>query len=792
MTQFGPPELLTDYGIFGRAQALREALQPGGDPRVFLSPDGRHMLVCVTRHRRLLSFPRLPAAPGEYLDYSWAAQAPPLCGLLFLQSSGHGWLVAVVGEGGLAEVWSPPSVSPARPWTLLQSVELCGGPRARLVSVCAAGGDGSELLWCEERPPSKLPAAPSLYCVCRRSLRIAGKRVTMGTVRIVLHHSPPYTMAAAASHVFMIPNAGYHPILVYTPAEETVALTTVTAGAIHRKALTDADYKKLSLEYVGFTAHQALSKIHYTTVTSSGCLLLLTTTGQIYLLYRAGTVQHVYNLDPELCSVPIKMEVFGETLACVVDPNIYLININTGRLMAMQPLPAQNTFFLNIYETLDIQLLTEAGVYKIAQAAVTSSEETGTAESALLETVYEEACKYYQRRSLSGTRLTVQALKKEGMFQAPITLATILKDYRISRGKSNKYTELLNNLANELQSFTSLELLRSKIVCAADTEVDKYCDELVDLELGRLLQTDLDRDGLVYVNFLFSSFPKSAWMSLNNNFQFQQNGDGKLVVLATTDLWKKVLAPLPLASKESSQNGVYPLFEVICQSLCTYKPKWLPGFVQHAQECSGLLWSFNAKKNSEGGPLYKRALSVLNKHKEAANIDLEVDILIGSGRPQAIIQAIHILIRLQRWSQVMEETQRHSQLHPLIKRDVFTTLLVEFVQHRHLDPYIGELSEICPEDLTATDILGIVLQNMPKTAAEPPPFRRDGEVHLTVGLLKPLLNKVLQNQLASEEKFSSATSPPVAPQRTSKPVSHNAWGNGDDLSPTDIYASKTL
>ncbi|XP_072280056.1 BLOC-2 complex member HPS6 [Pyxicephalus adspersus] len=781
-------ELVSDYGDFGRPQALREALQqqPGG-ARLFFSPDRRHLLVWLSSEKKLLSFLHLAAAgssppqPGDYLEHSWPAQSPPLCGLLFLQSLGQPWYLLLVWENGRAEVWSPPRGSCDKSWALLHCVELCHGPRARVASVCSS--NGGDLLWCEERTTSNL----FTYCLCRRSLRINGRGVTMGAMTIVLHHSPLYTVSSSPSHVFMIPRTGRHPILIYTPTNAAITLSALPTGVIHSKALNDTDYKKLTLEFIGVMTQQTDPEIRHFTVTGDGHLLVMTAAGAVHLLHQDGTVRRIFNLESNLAADPqVKMAVSGDNMVCTVDATLYLINIPTGRLVAKQLLNAGHVFLIEALEGKAVLLLAKAGVYKICLGG------GGTAESGLMDMVYEEACKYYQRRSLSSTKLTVQSLRENGMFQAPITLSIILNSYQKNGNPKevSKYSELLNNINNELQSFLSLELLKSRIVSGPEGEVAKYCNELVDVEITRLLQMDLDRDSLLYINSLFNTFPKSAWLSVRNNFQFQQNGDGKLVVRATSDLWKKVLSPLPLAT--SSQNGVYPLFEVICQSLCTHKPEWLPGFVQHAQDCSGLYWNFTSKEHSEGVPLYKRALSVLNKRKENTNVNLEVEILLCSGRPQAIIQAIHTLIRLQRWSKVMEETQRYSQLNPLIKKDIFITLLVEFVNHRQLDSYVPQLCEFCPEDMTAKDILRIILQNMPKTQSDPPPFPGDGGTHLTIGLLRPLLNKALQKQFRGDENSQSAIFPPSTPQRTTKAASQLPMINGEDLSPTDIYATKAL
>ncbi|MEE6486120.1 hypothetical protein FKM82_014510 [Ascaphus truei] len=818
MTLFGAPELLSDFSDFGRPHTLREAL--AGPGQYLSSPDGRHLF--VLQDGKLLSFPRLaaPLYPASYLDKTWPPHQPAPAGLTFPRSRDQSWVLALVWESGRAEVWSPPTPSGAtgsRGWALLRTLELCNSPRARVVSVCSCG---EELVWCEERLPSEAKLLPSSgshpfsYCVCQRGLEVQGEQVRLGGMKVVLHHSPLYHVLSSPQHVFMMPgtpSSACQLLLIYCPGEDTVTITSTSTGLLHSKSLSEggSDFKKMAVECLGCLSLQATAGSRGLGVTVSGELLLMDTKGGVHLLYPGGAVRHIYDFDNWSISpeAEVRMQIFRGTLACVLDTVLYLVDTNTGRLMEQKMLNADELFFLKLLETDDIQFLTKTGIYKISYSGSSGCaggvEDNGKSEPALLEMVFEEACKYYQKRSLSSTKLTVTALKKEGMFQAPIILSSILNSYQKDK-KSNdlhkKYTNLLNTMSSELQSYSSLELLKSSIINASKKATEQYCEDLVDQEINRLLHTDLDKEHLVYMNSLFSIFPKPVWMSLKRNLQFQQNGDGKLVLRATSDMWKKVLGPLPSGSRESSLNGVVPLFEVICQSLYMFKPKWLPRFVQQAQECAVLSWNFSSKDNCEGAPLYKRALSVLSKDNttDDRDSDLEIDLLLSSRRPQAVIQAIHILISLQQWERVMRETQNFSQLSPIISKDIFITLLVEFVKHRHLDSYINQLCDICPEDMTATDILRIVLQNMPKTSEDQPLFSCNSGVHLTVGLLKPLLNKVLQNQSRHDEVHIAPYSPSSTPQRTIlKAVADPVFVNGDGLMPntsslTDIYATNAM
>ncbi|KAG8435395.1 hypothetical protein GDO86_013374 [Hymenochirus boettgeri] len=802
MTKCGS-ELLCDFRDFGRQHVLRDALQTP-DSRLYCSPGGDHLFVLLPH--KLLSFLRLPTraplAPSAYLERSWAAHSPRLTTLLFpLGSAGYGWVLALVWENGRCELWSPPRDGVGKGWEVIQSVDLCTSPRARLVSVCSNEGS---LVWCEERPPSEAKAQgpsgtrPYRYCICQRWLVWQGEqRATFGSMRIILHHSPLYHVLSSNTHIFMVPDGSIRTqlltqlLLVYSPLEDKINMTTTANGLLDSKSLTecDSDFKKLVLECLGHMSAQIPANLTFFTVTGSGELLLLDTEGLVHLLYPDGIVRCVYDFKKQTipADASIHMQIFGGTLVCALDTVLYLVEVDNGRLIKKTILNVDHVILMTFLEADGIHLMTKAGIYKICLSNI---EEIDKIEPALLEMIYEEACKYYQRRSLNSTKLTVLELKKEGIFQAPFMLSSILKNYQKEKVKSKKHTGLINTIASELESYLSLEQLKNSVMSISENATEKCCENLVDKEVARLLQSDLDKDNLIYMNSLFNLFPKAAWKSIKEILQFHQNGDGKLVLRATVDLWKRILGP-PSALNHSSPNGVRPLFEIICQSMYTFKPRWLPLFVQQAQNCSGLTWGVSNKENCEGVPLYKRALTVVNKNKDNTtggtnDWDIEIDILLFSGRPQAIIQAIHMLIGLQQWERVFAETKKFSELSPIITKDIFITLLTEFVMHRHLDSYLNELCEICPESITATEILRTILQNIPNE--EHPPISHSFDTYLTIGLLKPLLNKVLQNQ-GRQDQNSVGLSLSLSPQQSNH--FDHPFCNGDGLTP-DIYAPDSM
>ncbi|MBN3321892.1 HPS6 protein, partial [Atractosteus spatula] len=437
-------------------------------------------------------------------------------------------------------------------------------------------------------------------------------------------------------------------------------------------------------------------------------------------------------------------------------------------------------------------LLTESGLFVAKQRERDSSPKTPghsesiSPESLLVEAVFEEACKYYQRRSLSSTQLTVEKLKSGGMFQAPIALSSILKGYlktqktseRILGGTSGTYTKLLSSLDAELKSLVALEELKSLLVKASETELALHCENLVSEEVSRLLCTELDRENLLYLNVIFSTFPLESWQALQMALQLRSYEEGSLSAKAAPEVWKTVLSPVPAAHATLPNgqqcppaNGAVPAFELICRSLFRFQPRWLPRFVELAQQQQAGIssWNYGAKDSPDSPPLYKRALAVLPEKAEYQEV--EVELLLCSQRPNAIMQALRLLMQLGKWGRVAQVAERFCQQSPLLNKEIFTTLLGEVSQHRDLDPYLDLLWTLCPEDLTVTSILNIVLKNLSPSAPERGPFQTDGS-QLTVGLLKPLLSKVLQRETKPSQRYAdilqSPSFPPPTPPRQVK------------------------
>ncbi|NXI41857.1 HPS6 protein, partial [Galbula dea] len=775
---------VSDFSDFSRGHWLQELLCQGGEPsHVQSSPDGQHLL--VLQKSRLPPLPRVVAFQrhsigGADLERNWQPPQPGLVGLLFLQSpvTLGSWVLAIVWEHGRTEVWR---FVVAVGWQLLQTLELCQGARARIVSVCS---QGASLVWCEERPPldahSDISKCAFRFCVCTRALEMGEQGVWLGTVRIVLHNSPEYQVLASPQHIFLVPATASFVttskfLLIWHPEKAKLTITAPSAGFIHSKVLhssSDSDFRKLLLNFVGLLSSLAPLDIHTSSVSNSGGLLLVSTKGTVNMVEPDGTQRHIFDLEGEGLAqgIPVQLKTFGSILACALAGVLYLIDQNSGRLIEKKILSMKEVHFLESPGEEDsIQLLTQTGIYSFS---FSKPEDSSRAEPCLVEMVFEEACRYYQRRSLSGSKLTVEKLKKGGVFQAPVALAAILQHslcqkQKPAQGLQDTYAKLLSTMSPELQSYTSLELLKTCVVHAPDSEVESYCEELVEQEVSRILHSDMDKDNLAYLNSIFASFPKAAWKATRSCLQLQQNGDGLLVARATPEVWKRVLGGPQQEEVCQNQNGVVPLFELICTSFLRFKPKWLPGFVELTQQYVSMRWAYSSKEGPEGQvPLYKRALGVLarkNKHSEADD-EMELELMLCSKRPKAVLQALHLLIRLKRWQRVVEVAEKFSKLSPLLNKEIFTTLLAEFAQHRELDPYLDTLWPLCPAELTTSDILTVVLQHLPHSQ-DPVPFSSEGN-QLTIGLLKPLLQRVMQRPCIQNEIYSDALQSPTFPPPT--------------------------
>ncbi|XP_035520026.1 Hermansky-Pudlak syndrome 6 protein, partial [Morone saxatilis] len=802
-------EPLSDFGDYTGGKELVELKNCLSNVR--LSPDGRHIHVILRKPKvGLVTFDKYERPQlgqnQKKLDL-WPTRSVPVVDVLYLDhnnnnnnssssSSRDAAAVAVVYEDGKAEFWKFHECKSG--WHLLQTSDLCNSPRARVVSVCACS---NLIIWCEERPPSESsPALSSTrnklrYCVCRRDFEVEEGAVSLGGVKIALHNNPKFTVVSSGEYVHLLPDLKVKPLLIssfflsWSPRHDSFTVSTTCMNTpLKRLSAKESDFKRLVTDCLGYLSTLEPPEIYDFSPAACGGLLLLLSTGWVCLLQKDGMLRQVYKL-PDNCLTKFgtrtSLCAYEDTLALLVGQNLHLIDVNCGRELEHAALKRDGLLYVNRAEGRTPHLLTETGLFVLVNKETDSGDskvkppgssavETLRPGALLVEAVFEEACKYYQQRSLSSTQLTVDTLKKGGRFQAPISLASILRNY-LSAGSRPKGAEpsqnggctagqdkLMGSLEAELKALVSLEEVKGGLVRASVKEVEAVCESLVEKEVTRLLSTSEPvKESLLYLNSIFNIFPRQAWRAAQAALQLHYNGEGSLSSRAPADIWKTVLSPavtagaatpLPFTNGRSKHNhslkgdhiavnckakptssappaAPLPVFELLCHSVFHFQPSWLPRFLELAQQQQGSAglglslasssWGFSGGRGGEGGennvPLYKRALCVLSSLSldRDQHQDLEVELLLVSGRPNAILQALRVLMAKQQWERVTQVAQKFCKQSPLLNKEIFTTLLCEVAQHRDLDPYLDLLWVLCPEDLTVTTILNLVLRNLP-------------------------------------------------------------------------------
>ncbi|KAJ0005167.1 hypothetical protein NQD34_011381 [Periophthalmus magnuspinnatus] len=864
-----------DYnGGANLAEVLTQRSSDLSDVRV--SPEGRHIHVILrTPTAGLVTFDKYQRphlALSQKKQDLCLTRTVPIVDLLYLtQNSTDSAVLAVIYDNGKAEFWRFRESKPG--WHLLQTSDLCNSPRAKVVSVCACA---NSIIWCEERPPSE--SSPVLsssrnklrYCVCRRDFEVEEGGVVLRGVKIALHNNPKFTVISSGDYVYLLPDLKTKPLVIinkvilgWSPRRDTFRLsTTCKSTPIKEDTLStkESDFKRLLADCLGFLS--VLDSPEICSYSSTGCggLALLLSSGWACFLQKEGILRQVYKLDYNLHTFGshTSLCMYQETLALLTDQSLHLIDVNCGTERGTIKIKNAGLLFRNPNEKSMPQFVSEEGIYVVTETKDVNSKLKSSGSSKvesiqpgalLIEAVFEEACKYYQQRSLSSTRLTVDALKKGGRFQAPISLATILRTYLRTGWRHREeqngilngdeavagQDKLMSSLESELKALVALEEIKGRLVKGSVKEVEALCENLVETEVSRLLSSaEIDKDSLLYLNTIFKLFPCQAWRAVQATLQFHYNGEG-LSSSSPHEIWKTVLSPAPTSPvsnhctngeykhslnanhitnsklKVPSVPAVMPVFELLCHSVYLFEPSWLPSFLELSQQQQGSAglalslvsssWGFPSGRGAESSdknvPLYKRALSVVSSlsSDQEQSQDLEVELLLVSGRPNAILQALRILMGRQQWDRVTQVAKKFCKQSPLLNKEIFSTLLCEVAQHRELDPYLELLWSLCPEDITVTNILNMVLKNLPSpksnsslsfplsTAAtsSPAPFANSQSSQLTIGLLKPLLRKVLERETKSNQGYvdilQSPSYPPPTPPR--QPVERPRTGTSE-------------
>lgn len=790
-------EQVTDFGDFTNGKDLKELLKQiyANNPSdVRLSPDARHVHVVMHQPRSgLMTYDRCHRAHltqcQKHADLSVTFK-DPIVDVIYIQSKAEdgSCVLGVFFENGKAEFWK--FLECRSGWHLLHTVDLCRSP-AKLVSVCVCL---NFIVWCEERPLSESSGADFRYCMCKKTVEVNEGGVSLGNVKIALRNNPRYTTIASGDLVYLLPDNspinGFKVFLAWSPEHDTFKVhSTCGSSLLMTSWKKESDFKRLLVDCIGGLSSINPPDICGFSPAGFGDLLLLLSSGWVCIMKRDGGLLKIYKL-PDNClgsgETQNSLRIYNEILALAVNRTLFLIDTKCGLELERISLKWEGRLFVNSLDSQSPQMLSETGLFKVTRSQLDAKARSVPVDSSalLVEAVFEEACKYYQQRSLSSTQLTVEKLKKGGMFQAPISLAAILGDHlnnrnsKTSERQSSGQERLMNSLETELKSLVSLEDIKTSMVRASEKDLESYCENLVQQEICRLLGAELDKDNLQYLNSIFHLFPTESWHAVQAALQLKCNGEGSLSSKASAELWKIILSPVQPTANFAHCNGqhtnaVIPVFELLCHSIFKFQPDWLPRFLELALQQVGASstssWNYGVKESSESTPLYKRALTVLPC--KGGHQHLEVELLLCSQRPNAIMQALRILIEQGHWERVTQVAERFCRQSPLLNKEIFSALLCEVSKHRDLDPYLDLLWTLCPDDMSVTSILNIVLKNLPSNAQNSGPFEAQGS-QVTIGLLKPLLRKVLQRETKPNQRYAdilqSPTRPPPTPPRQAK------------------------
>ncbi|XP_032806236.2 BLOC-2 complex member HPS6 [Petromyzon marinus] len=669
-------------------------------------------------------------------------------------------LVAVVFESGRVDFWRSDVRRQRHEMSPAGRADLCISPRARVLSAAAFS---SCLLWCESRSSSAPRSSRDLllrHCVCRRAVSQAtggGGPATLGGVQVLLHGCPTLHVVPSADVVHLVPfQRNPTPLQsllpLWSPRDGTVSAVALRRGGVvcARRPDSDADFKGLALGCASPPPTGEPIVAH--TACRGGGLLLGLSDGRLWRVERDGACRVLCRCDLLRRGSRLDMLAVKNALAVASDRDVEMFDTRSGHLIRKIKGGVCILSIMSDRDEDEFRFLTEKGIYRVdTEPARSHGSGSLRPQDVLSAWVYEEACSYYQKRSLTGNKITPEQLKQGGAGKGAASVVAILSHAVCPKNTNSQAAPFSVNLENALkpliESYVKIEQIKRTFV--VDDEAEIQYAEFIKEEVSRLLQgRDMgtpQRFQSLLDTFLSETL-SAVWDILG------PNNDGAAAAGAagggTNESWRCVM------QENTDRDCVPPVYEQLCVALYQHRPEDLLPFVGAAQESQRAVPRSRLSADSAATPPHLRALFVLPESKggggggeEAAFIRTE---LLCRGSPEDAAQAIQLLLSMGMWQQAVAAASRYRIDNQMLQAQVFTTFLDAFTCSRGLDPYVGKVWELCPDSMTATDVLATVLHNLPNSHDEAQPFgRRDAQI--TIELLRPLLTRLLLKESARFE-----------------------------------------
>uniref|UniRef100_UPI00358E6488 BLOC-2 complex member HPS6-like n=1 Tax=Myxine glutinosa TaxID=7769 RepID=UPI00358E6488 len=708
----------------------------------------RTLCVLSNSRRDLQTFesagPVLLPAGFHYLDIS-TGDAAVVDVLPLDVSEDSERVLLVVFETGRAECWRRVR---STGWSLWSRMNLCVASSSKVVSVAVLP---TWIVWCEERPCSAHRSADSAAtlnnCVCKRSMTWSTQGLpTLGASTVLLHSCPGIHVVSTGDGICLRPVPHGPPsrgpvVMLWTPEADELSVVALGHGVVTAKRATELDFSTIVDEWTGCPSDVSVL-CHARISGSRAGMLVAASDGNVWLLRDHGMSRCMCTFavkdDWSRCADTLEMFTSGDTLILI-----------RGKIMTVVDLENNKCFELFMRDKVlgiipqckchdMLSLITSSGLHTLEYLKTRngSRRNAGRQKDTVCRWVYEEACSYFQTRSVTGSRMSVQQLKHSMGKELTALLAILQEPPGIRNCCWNpEYLELADQLKPLLDEYVEVEELKSEL---SSNEFEEYACIIIKAEIMRIFHNNVE-DKRLNLKELLEFFPEGTidmvWDVLKVGARKEEADEGAL-----HELWKAVL-------QEGTCGGAQALFEQICTALHLHRCHSLLVFLDAAQDHRK--FTATGSTNLEATPLHLRVLFSLPDGADQESVTLRSELLCR-GEPEDAVQGVCMLLDAGQWEQAVRAAKGSPTWSRVLQADVFKSFVVALSRFRGLDGYLDEIWELCPDGMTATEVLRIMLRHgsddVDATVSERVFDQDDSE--LTIRLIRPFLMRLLLGEIA--------------------------------------------